>query len=278
MVYSNLNENGKTIMEQYCPDLCKLFDILSHGTTGNHTAKKILEYLLGERIKICKDRTLFSKYATHGFEGMENAFKLMGIRLPSFTDIPTLQNISMFKSSVMVTHKCEKTDHCNKDLIIHTYQETYDVHHGTIIVEDNKSKTMIEKIMNSTVDPLISHNCPTCGFKAKKHYDQFEAPLMIFCKSQPNCRGKSRTSLPDTIDVSGFSYTLSGCVYGNGHHFITMARDFGNGRVYICDGMENNAKYVELPQSSPKFPPKFGSMIIDTVFYIRSEYTIPQSK
>jgi hypothetical protein len=39
--------------------------------------------------------------------------------------------------------------------------------------------------------------------------------------------------------------TLSACIYGEGSHFVTIVRDFSNNRLLYCDGMENNAQFVE---------------------------------
>ena len=65
MLYSNLNMDGKKIMEQFCPDLCQLFGRLSEGTISTFTAKEALENHLGERLQTSQD--LFMKFRQHQF-------------------------------------------------------------------------------------------------------------------------------------------------------------------------------------------------------------------
>jgi hypothetical protein len=36
------------------------------------------------------------------------------------------------------------------------------------------------------------------------------------------------------------------CIYGEGSHFVTIVRDFSNNRLLYCDGMENNAQFVDF--------------------------------
>ena len=68
------------------------------------------------------------------------------------------------------------------------------------------------------------------------------------------------------------SYKLSACVYGDGVHFVAIGREFATGKLYYCDGMENNAQMVE--QSFASFPGVIKGqprMMLNTAFFLRSD-------
>ena len=79
-------------------------------------------------------------------------------------------------------------------------------------------------------------------------------------------------SVPDRIQLGDTNYTLSACIYGDGGHFISMVRDFQTNRLYICDGMANNAQFVEVKSTTATFPDKFSKIPMSIAYFLRSEY------
>ena len=66
---------------------------------------------------------------------------------------------------------------------------------------------------------------------------------------------------------------LSACIYGEGSHFVTIVRDFSNNRLLYCDGMENNAQFVEYKATREGlFPVTLSRKEMQTAFYMRSEF------
>ena len=77
----------------------------------------------------------------------------------------------------------------------------------------------------------------------------------------------------DRIQLGDTAYTLSACIYGEGSHFVTIVRDFSNNRLLYCDGMENNAQFVEYKATTGGlFPVTILRKTMQTAYYIRSEY------
>ena len=79
-------------------------------------------------------------------------------------------------------------------------------------------------------------------------------------------------SVPDRIQLGDTNYTLSACIYGDGGHFISMVRDFQTNRLYICDGMANNAQFVEVKSTTATFPDKYSKIPMGMAYFLRSEY------
>ena len=59
---------------------------------------------------------------------------------------------------------------------------------------------------------------------------------------------------PEELHLADTAYALSACIYGDGGHFVALVRDFTSNRLLFCDGMTNNAKFVEYKGSAGKFP------------------------
>ena len=84
-------------------------------------------------------------------------------------------------------------------------------------------------------------------------------------------------SVPDQIQLGDSNYTLSACIYGDGGHFITLVRDFPTNRLFLCDGMANNAQFVEVKSTTTTtFPDKFSKKTMNIAYFLRSDYiTVP---
>ena len=70
-------------------------------------------------------------------------------------------------------------------------------------------------------------------------------------------------------------YALSACIYGDGGHFVELAevvRDFTSNRLLFCDGMTNNAKFVEYKGSAGKLPLNYMKKRLEKAYFVRSKY------
>ena len=55
-----------------------------------------------------------------------------------------------------------------------------------------------------------------------------------------------------------------------------MVRDFSTNRLFLCDGMANNAQFVEVKSTTTSFPDKFSKKLMNIAYFLRSEYiTVP---
>ena len=73
-------------------------------------------------------------------------------------------------------------------------------------------------------------------------------------------------------------YTPSACIYGDGSHFVSIVRDFSTDRLFFCDGMTNNAQFVEYKASAGKFPITISrKRLVIKAYLVRSEYAINTS-
>jgi hypothetical protein len=59
---------------------------------------------------------------------------------------------------------------------------------------------------------------------------------------------------PEELRLAHTTYALSSCVCGDGSHFVALVRDFTSNRLLFCDGMTNNAQFVDYKGSAGKFP------------------------
>ena len=84
--------------------------------------------------------------------------------------------------------------------------------------------------------------------------------------------------LPDIFHLRDIPYTPSACIYGDGSHFVSIiVRDFSTDRLFFCDGMTNNAQFVEYKASAGKFPITISRKRLVKAYLVRSEYAINTS-
>ena len=271
MIYSNLSNSGKTIMEEYCPDLCKLFGNLSDGSILTFAAKEALETLLGDRL--WTDQNTFSKFSQHLFESVQVAFKLY-----STCTTPLLvgsskrfDNVPMFISTVTVSNICSQS--CNKNVVYSKHESIVD-EFGLPLLAKIPSMLTISKSLDSTIYNS-SVLCPTCQRKCKTEYSQFQGALVIRIIDYSHLLRENQLLeiLPDEILLADTSYRLSACIYGDNCHFVTMVRDFSTNQVLICDGMSNDAKFIEHNSFIKSFPAKLFEMRVNVTFFVRSDFS-----
>ena len=271
MIYSNLSNSGKTIMEEYCPDLCTLFGNLSDGSILTFAAKEALESLLGDRLWM--DKNTFSKFSQHLFESVQVAFKLYS---SCTAPLPVgsrqrFDNVPMFISTVTVSNICSHS--CNKD-VVYTKHESIVDEFGLHLRAKNSSMLTISKGLDSTIYNSTVM-CPTCHRKCKTIYSQFQGALVIRIVDYSHLLKENELLeiLPDEILLADTRYRLSACIYGDNCHFVTMVRDFSTNRVLICDGMSNDAQFIEHNSSIKSFPAKLFEMRVNVTFFVRSDYS-----
>ena len=273
MIYcSNLNREGKDIMEQHCPDLCELFDKLSGGSIATFKAKEALETLLGDRLWTSQNS--FWKFRQHLFESVEVAFQLFQIRPPSpLPDMRTnnVTDVSMFTSSVTITELCPTM--CNEG---NPYSRpfSFDMLDDQLFSMDCSLPTLT-RCMVATIAP---NHCHKCKKYFRTEYNPFKGAIMIGIRNTFNSKNSSLfQSVPDQIQLGDSNYTLSACIYGDGGHFITLVRDFPTNRLFLCDGMANNAQFVEVKSTTTTtFPDKFSKKTMNIAYFLRSDYiTVP---
>ena len=88
--------------------------------------------------------------------------------------------------------------------------------------------------------------------------NQFSGPLLLAmniyaCSNRTN-PNPNVPYAPEELHLADTAYALSACIYGDGGHFVALVRDFTSNRLLFCDGMTNNAKFVEYKGSAGKFP------------------------
>jgi hypothetical protein len=52
-----------------------------------------------------------------------------------------------------------------------------------------------------------------------------------------------------------------------------MVRDFSTNQVLICDGMSNDAKFIEHNSFIKSFPAKLFEMRVNVTFFVRSDFS-----
>ena len=274
MLYSNLNMDGKKIMEQFCPDLCQLFGRLSEGTISTFTAKEALENHLGERLRTNQD--LFLTFHQHQFASVVAAFDLYRIRLPSFPELQTVCNNvpMMFVSTLTITEGC--SEKCNGAKVRTKHNVSYDEFYVPLFAENEPVPTLERCVRGNRG---VSH-CTVCSRELVTTYTEFRGALAVKINMFKSLTRKNKSPLlnyvPDQINLADTSYTLSGCIYSyeSGVHFVSMVRDFTSHRLLYCDGMENNAQFVEWNNSSASnFPRELpNKMILNSTYYVCSKY------
>jgi hypothetical protein len=274
MLYSNLNMDGKKIMEQFCPDLCQLFGMLSEGTISTFTAKEALENHLGERLRTNQD--LFLTFHQHQFASVVAAFDLYRIRLPSFPELQTVCNNvpMMFASTLTITEGCPEK--CNGATVRTKHNVSYDEFFVPLFAENEPVPTLERCVRGNRG---VSH-CTVCSRELVTTYTEFRGALAVKINMFKSLTRKNKSPLlnyvPDQINLADTSYTLSGCIYSyeSGVHFVSMVRDFTSHRLLYCDGMENNAQFVEWNNSSASnFPRELpNKMILNSTYYVCSKY------
>ena len=270
MLYSNLNMDGKKIMEQFCPDLCQLFGRLSEGTISTFTAKEALENHLGERLRT--NQNLFMKFRQHQFASVVAAFDLYRIRLPSFPELQTVCNDvpMMFASTFTITEGCPGK--CNGATERTKHNVSYNEFFVPIFAE-NEPVPLLERCVRGNRGASY---CTVCSRELVATYTQFRGALAVkidMFKSTRKNKSPLLNDVPDQIKLADTIYTLSGCIYmyENGVHFVSMVRDFTSHRILYCDGMENNAQFVE--SLSTNFPRELpNKMILNCSYYVHSKY------
>ncbi len=79
---------------------------------------------------------------------------------------------------------------------------------------------------------------------------------------------------PKELRLADTTYALSACIYGDGTHFVELVvRDFTSNRLLFCDGMTNNAKFVEYKGSAGNtFPLNHMKKRLEKAYFVRSNY------
>ena len=121
--------------------------------------------------------------------------------------------------------------------------------------------------------------CPQCLKKTRMEIELFSGSMIIAVdlyaswsrntKNTPNL-----LSVPEKLTLRDATYVLSGCIYGDGSHFVSIVRDFTSNRLFYCDGMTNNATFVDYKGSKENnFPMKHSTKRLAKSYFVRSEYT-----
>jgi len=79
-------------------------------------------------------------------------------------------------------------------------------------------------------------------------------------------------SVPEQVQLGDTAYTLSACIYGDGSHFVSIVRDYSTKRLLFCDGMMNNAQFIDYKASSGAFPLILLSKELQFAYFVRLEY------
>ena len=100
-------------------------------------------------------------------------------------------------------------------------------------------------------------------------------PMKVFVvQGRKSTTFTSLQSIPEQIQLGDTAYTLSACIYGDGSHFVSLVRAFSTKRIFKCDGMTNNAQFVEYKASTGTFPVVIAKKNLETTFFVRTEYAI----
>ena len=82
-------------------------------------------------------------------------------------------------------------------------------------------------------------------------------------KSTPNL-----LSVPEKLALRDTTYVLSGCIFGDGSHFVSIVRDFTSNRLFYCDGVTNNTKFVDAKDSKENnFPMKHSTKRLAKAYF-----------
>ena len=266
-------------MEQYCPDLCQLFTNLSDGSLPTFKAKESLETLLGDRL--WTNQCSFWKFRQHQFEDVIEAFRLYRIRPPSsclaaddLLPVGGDNNFSVFTSKLMVTDIC-RTLNCKSNGIRNSSNEELDNLLLPVYLAKEGRECQLEKCILATRSP---GRCQTCLNNMISEIDLFSGALVIpihvfVVQGKKSATFTPLESIPEQLQLGDTAYTLSACIYGEGSHFVSIVRDFSTDRLFFCDGMTNNAQFVEYKATTGTFPVKISRKSIQMAYFIRSEYT-----
>ena len=111
----------------------------------------------------------------------------------------------------------------------------------------------------------------------KSEIGSFSGPLILATHVYA-VRDMQLLSVPDILHLRDITYyTPSACIYGDGSHFVSIVRDFSTDRLFFCDGMTNNAQFVEYKASAGKFPITISRKRLVKAYLVRSEYAINTS-
>jgi hypothetical protein len=78
---------------------------------------------------------------------------------------------------------------------------------------------------------------------------------------------------PEELHLADTTYALFACIYGGDSHFVSLVRgDFTSNRLLKCDGMNNNAQFVEYKGSAGKFPLSLMGKRLEKAYFVRTEY------
>lgn len=115
------------------------------------------------------------------------------------------------------------------------------------------------------------NDCQTCGTAMKIRFDQIVYPMvLVLFKFNSKKHGDKRvTTILNTLTIGEFTYKLSGCVYGDNFHFVSLVRDFTNDTIYFYDGMKNNGQFTRFLGAS--FPGSIGGYQHNDAYYIRTD-------
>jgi len=273
-IFNNLTSKGKDVMEEYCPDLCDIFRKLSNGSITTVEAKKSLETLLVLRLRTDNQNT-FQKFGNHEFHSIELAYQLFLIRPPSLTAVSFLavHNVpSLFTTTFKVKPLCR--NNCNTDRLVN--QDSLDAFYMCIRADMKSSMTFSDLcIKDSRIGTAVE--CQECGRLCQKaEYSQVQGAVIISIRDQQTFGSRDTLSkpVPDQIQLGKTRYTLSGCIYGDDNHFISIVRDFSSDRMLFCDGATNNAQFMERPTLTT-FPGNVPfRKRLNTAFYVRSDCSI----
>jgi hypothetical protein len=78
--------------------------------------------------------------------------------------------------------------------------------------------------------------------------------------------------VPEELHLADTTYALFACIYWGDSHFVSLVRDFTSNRLLKCDGMNNNAQFVEYKGSAGKFPLSLMGKRLEKAYFVRSEY------
>ena len=273
MLYtSNLNTEGKEIFGEYCPDLCELFTDLTSGLLATFKAKERLEQLLGDRL--WTNQNAFWKFRNHNYEDIDKAFQLYQIRPPtiSSSSLPADEHSNIFTASITIADVC-RTSGCSAYSVANYEHRILEYMYFPIRSQHSEQLCQLQNCVAATHGPGY---CQLCLKPKEIQINQFSGPLLLAmniyaCSNRTN-PNPNVPYAPEELHLADTAYALSACIYGDGSHFVALVRDFASNRLLFCDGMTNNAKFVEYKGSAGKFPLSHMKKRLEKAYFVRSEY------
>ena len=239
-IWINFDASAQQNFKKYFSDLASIFDEMKTGGKNTFDAKIALERLYA---KNCDASCLtdVTNFELHSFTDVRSVFNVLidteNTRSPIFTSAVT---------SVKTCPGCEKSCPSERlrfnvfDLDAFSLPNSDEVERGF-----KASSTCNEKV-----------SCSDCKIRFVHKHLNFSGPSICYISPGLTEEAKqiysSTEHVPTLIEIDGSIYGLSCVIYFTPGHFVVMARHPGTGKIFLCDGMQNNAmfsltRYKEFP-------------------------------